>query len=114
LEKNETPAEVPYTLEEMAQLEARLESVKLSPRDVYRKTLAEGLAYGQEKKTPIRPYVTLYLQQDWLASYNSPAVYYVEYVTDAEGITLIVNPQTGMVVDRRALGSPQPTATPRP
>lgn len=113
--KDERTAEVPFTVEELDTLAKKMESVKLSPRDVFRKTLAEGLAYGKAKGGPVRVYVTLSLFEDWQSQYNVPIGYYVEYVTDTAGITLLVNPQSGEIVGRRELGvaaTPTPIATP--
>lgn len=112
--RNSKIVEAPYTREEFDALKSNLATVKLSPREAFRKTITDGTAYLNEKNTAILPYVTLYLQDDLRAKYNTPVAYYVDYLTGLTGLSILVNPQSGEIVDRKEMITAQPTTVPTP
>ncbi|MEO5952128.1 MAG: hypothetical protein ABIQ44_06600 [Chloroflexia bacterium] len=112
--RNSAIIEAPYTKEEFDALKSNLASIKLSPREALRKTITEGATYSSEKNAPVFPYVTLYLQDELQTKYNTPVAYYVDYLTGQIGLTLLVNPQSGAIIDRRDLVTAQPTTIPAP
>jgi hypothetical protein len=83
----------------------KLSAIKLGPREIYRMTEAEGLAFGAENNSIIRPDATLILgdrwqgQSDTLVDHNWEMVYSTQFVSYAT-LTLRVDSATGQVLAR--------------
>jgi hypothetical protein len=89
----------PPTQEQLQRYARTAALIKLSPRDVYRQTLAEGLAFGQGKG-PVRPSLSLFMDHDWQAQWGVPTGWNMSYSANYQSITLRVNPTTGQVLAR--------------
>lgn len=78
-------------------LTERLAAIQLSPRDVYRQTLANESDLSQGKEV-IYPSIFLTLQADWQPRWGIPTGWTIVYVTTHENVMLRVHPGTGEIV----------------
>jgi hypothetical protein len=91
----------PPTPEQLQRYAHTVALIKLSPRDVYRQTLAEGLAFGQGKGL-VRPSLSLFMDHDWQAQWGVPTGWSMTYSANYQSVTLRVNPTTGQVLARES------------
>ncbi len=91
--------------DELREYRERASTIKLSPREVYALTEAEGLEFGKEGNSTVSPRLNLYVQDDLQASVVVPAEWTITYTADQSPgypwLILRVDGATGKVVGRR-------------
>jgi hypothetical protein len=89
----------PQNEDQRAAQAQRLRTIQLSPRELYRRTLAEGLAFGQLNGS-VTPRLYLFLGPDQQARSGSRMSWGVEYDASHHTLYLDVDPATGQVLAR--------------
>jgi hypothetical protein len=91
--------------DELREYRERAATVKLSPREVYALTEAEGLEFGKEENSTVSTHLILYVQDDLQDSVVVPAEWIITYIADQSPgypwLILRVDGATGKVVGRR-------------
>jgi len=91
--------------DELRESKERVATVKLSPREVYALTEAEGLEFGKEESSTVLTHLILYVQDDLQDSVVVPAEWIITYIADQSPgypwLILRVDGSTGKVVGRR-------------
>jgi Zn-dependent protease with chaperone function len=77
-----------------------LTALKVGPRELYRKTLSEGLAFGRAQGDQVWPFMTIYLADDQPPKYASGTGWRMTYETDQKQLDLWTDPGNGNVVSR--------------
>ncbi|MDQ5865136.1 MAG: hypothetical protein M3390_05345 [Chloroflexota bacterium] len=89
------------TAAELEKYQQLLSTIKLGPRDVYRRTQAEGGAFAGT--APLSASIGLYLDRDFQADLNTPVAWIVSYTvygrSDAAGALLDPQRMLGLAVD---------------
>ncbi len=80
-------------------LAKRLQTVLLSPREIYWQTLAAGLTFSQSHGA-VTPSITLFLENDWQPRWGIPTGWFVRYSSAKGSLNLRVHPATGQVVEQ--------------
>ncbi len=84
-----------YSPSELEELKRRLNTVKLSPREVYEKTVTLGQTYirqqGQQGQR-ITPHFNLWLAKEWQSYVGVPVVWTADYSTEKGAAVMRVHP----------------------
>ncbi len=99
--------------EELQGLREKLSTIKVGPRDLLKKTLAEGLAFAKPQDTVHNVHANIYLDIDWQKKLGVPVAWHINYTIQSKQLTLFVSPLTGDILERhvRELGV-KPSVTP--
>jgi len=94
--------------------------IKLGPRDVYRLTEKEAIAFAQRNHINVAGFwpslgTSLLFSDSWSSRFGVPAVWEMHYISEnaTKSLDLDVDPATGRVLARNSL-PPENTATPTP
>ena len=76
--------------------------MKLSPREVYKRTIAEAEEFGRQDGQGVIPEFNLLLNKEWQSFTGVSVVWNANYLTTAPGsarlLILRINPETGYSV----------------